>query len=390
VTTVAFLLSIVLGANLLFYLVYGIASRFEYNPKKHPLLKEGKRSFLIIVPAFKEDDIVVAACKHNLQTDYPKDKFNIVVLAQLLQSETLGTLRGMGCDVIDIPVGPNHSKIKAMKMASAHLDYEAYDYVMILDSDNELAPDALHAFSDAANRGFEIIQGRRQGKPDGTELSWFDEANEALMHNFYRKGHRVLNVASSLSGTGMCFASDVYPGIIHDVPDVSGEDKFMELGLMKKGFTVEFREDAELFELKTNNDDQFVKQRTRWIAAQFYALKYHFFSAFGQFFKTGNWNYLDKALELTLIPKSILILILPLFVLFTLFVGGPYVWISTAYVVGMLFSVYMALPAKYRTLSTLKHLFQLPKMVWLYVLAFLNIKSSTVKNFEVTEKNATK
>src|ERR1700677_3730303 len=53
-----------------------------------PGLSGGQR-FAILVPAYKEDGIIVSAALSHLQLDYPRELFDVYILADSFQESTL-------------------------------------------------------------------------------------------------------------------------------------------------------------------------------------------------------------------------------------------------------------------------------------------------------------
>ena len=377
----------ILALNLSFYLVYGLASNFRYSPKKKPLIIKEPFSFLVVVPAYKEDEILLETCKHNLKVLKEQNlDFEILVLAQLNTQETIVQLRNWGIQVLDIHVGEVHSKLIAMKQAVETFDHGNFSAVVVMDVDNRFSNKSLALYNDSLSRGFKVVQAKRKGYMNNSPLSWQDDMNEAIMHNFYRKGHRVLGLSSSLSGTGMCFESSIYTDMIRAIPNAAGEDKFMELYLSRNRFKIEFREDNHIYEHKTDAPKEFVKQRTRWFTAQYYAFFKHFLPATSQLIIHGNFGYFEKMFQFGLIPKGILMLLFGLNLIITPFVG--FYWFVLACLLFSLFalSMFMAMPNEYRNLETFKHFGSIPGTILLQLKAFASMSPSKTKKFEVTNK----
>ena len=66
--------------------VFSIAGIF---PEKK---KEGKpktqRKFAVLIPGYKEDAVIIEVAKDALNQNYPKDKFEVVIIADSFKTET--------------------------------------------------------------------------------------------------------------------------------------------------------------------------------------------------------------------------------------------------------------------------------------------------------------
>ena len=85
----------------------------------------------------------------------------------------------------------------------------------------------------------------------------------------------------------------------------AGEDKELEILLLKQRIFIEFLDHVYVYDEKTQDEKSFYKQRRRWLATQF--------AQWGRVFKdlpsaifTGNIDYSDKLIQWLLPPRLIL------------------------------------------------------------------------------------
>src|SRR5882724_9070799 len=122
------LLFVYLAAGTIYLLVIAIAGRFgklhSYAPS--PV----KKRIAVIIPSYKEDNIIVhtalAAAKH----DYPAELFRVLVVADKLQPDTVAALRQIPVQVLEVDAS---MKSRSVNAAFGMLNEADFDIAMILD-----------------------------------------------------------------------------------------------------------------------------------------------------------------------------------------------------------------------------------------------------------------
>ncbi|MEI7676984.1 MAG: glycosyltransferase, partial [Bacteroidales bacterium] len=90
ISVVDFLLFILFGVPVCYLAFFAFASVYR-KPEPEPT-SETPHSFLILIPAFKEDGVILDCVDACLKQDYPKDRFDVVVIAEGMNAETLERL----------------------------------------------------------------------------------------------------------------------------------------------------------------------------------------------------------------------------------------------------------------------------------------------------------
>lgn len=117
------LLYIWFAINILYLLVYSLASRRRDLPLPPPA-KEHKR-FAILIPAYRED-AVIHECVHScLEQDYPADCFDTVVISDRMQPETNASLAVLPVRLVEVHFEKS-TKSKSLNAAMAAIgnDYD--------------------------------------------------------------------------------------------------------------------------------------------------------------------------------------------------------------------------------------------------------------------------
>ena len=158
----------------------------------------------------------------------------------------------------------------------------------------------------------------------------------------------------------MCFRYDLFKKNVFELK-TAGEDREMEALLLSQKVFIKYAPDIHVFDEKVSNQDNFQRQRMRWMTAQVQSL----FSQLPQIpsaIAHGNINFVDKTVQQALIPRSILIVLLGgISVLSTLFT--PF-WCEKWWILFALLALalFIAIPRQLRSQS-FKKVFSIPGLV---------------------------
>jgi cellulose synthase/poly-beta-1,6-N-acetylglucosamine synthase-like glycosyltransferase len=172
--------------------------------------------------------------------------------------------------------------------------------------------------------------------------------------------------------------------------DSVGEDKEVELKLIRQGITIEYVHDALILDEKTQKSDVFVNQRRRWIAAQLSYFKDYFPDGLKMLLTKGNIDYFDKVLQM-LLPPRILSVGFIFIVTALLYLSNLLAWMPDQVVfyanyqswailfLVTAFTLLIAVPRKFYSAKTLKAVLYIPWGFVLMVISLLKIKGANKK-----------
>lgn len=299
------ILFIYLVMNVLYLLLFAIAGKCRKQPP-YPVL-EDKKKIAVLVPAYKEDRVILETARQALLQDYPLTSFTVFILADRLQFETLEELVKLPLKVIQVSFIKS-TKAKAIKYALQQIKGEEYDIVMILDADNIMGAGCLEKINSAFHSGWRMVQLHRAAKNKNTPTAILDAASEEINNHIFRQGHRALGVSSALIGSGMAFDFGQFKKLMMNanIEDNPGEDREIYLEMLRQGYECEYIEDAYVYDEKVQSGQVLEKQRTRWLSAQLqYAVRFWIKEPVGTC--TSNIHYFDYALQTLLIPRVVLL-----------------------------------------------------------------------------------
>ena len=325
--------------------------------------------------------MIINAVTQFLRQNYPKDFYTVVVISDHMQPETNEQLSKLPITLLR-PTFEKSSKAKAMQFAIENVK-DKFDNVIILDADNVVRPEFPSQLNVLCSV-YDAIQCHRCAKNANNDVAVRDGASEEINNTIFRKAHNRLGLSSALIGSGMCFKYELFKENVFKL-NTAGEDREMEALLLNQGVFIKYAPDIHVFDEKVSNQDNFQRQRMRWMTAQVQSLLSQL-PLVPNAIIHGNINFVDKTIQQALIPRSILIVVLGcISVLMTLLIPE---WCEKWwFLFGLLgISLFIALPSQLRIRSFAK-VFAIPGLV---LRMFKNILHIDHKNtdFIHTEHNA--
>lgn len=349
-------------AGSVFYVVFfAIISLFYEKEDRIAIhaaaLSNRLNKFLVLYPAYKEDKVIINAVKKFLLQKYPKELYNVIVISDHMQPETNNELSKLPITLLQ-PTFEKSSKAKAMQYAIEHVNTE-FDNVVILDADNVVRPDFLSQLNVLCTV-YDAIQCHRCAKNANNDVAVLDGASEEINNTIFRKAHNRLGLSSALIGSGMCFNYELFKENVFKLT-TAGEDREMEALLLHQGVFIKYAPDIHVFDEKVSNQDNFQRQRMRWMTAQVQSLLSNL-PKVPKAFLQGNINFVDKTIQQALIPRSILIVLLGGISVFMTIVVPDWCekwWILFAM---LALSLFIAIPAPLR-IQSFRRVLSIPKLV---------------------------
>lgn len=375
-----------LGITVIYNLIYALAGLFPLRNRK---AKENRlRKIAVLIPGYKEDNVILQTAKVSLRQDYPKEKYEVIVIADSFSAITLQKLSEMPIRVVEV-VFENSTKSKALNKTMTQIP-DDYDIAVILDADNLMAGDFLSKINDGFNQGFRVIQGHRVAKNTDTSFAILDAISEEINNHIFRKGHRVLGLSSALIGSGMAFEYLFFKNMMADIKAIGGFDKELELKLLRDRQTIGYLENALVYDEKTQKADNFQRQRKRWLSAQFIYFSNYLGSGLKHLFLKGNIDFFDKVVQLAFLPRVLLLGVLFLCSAFSIganLLSLPFIesnfatswlfWTGLFIVTGL--TLLLSTPLQFFSYRTLKAIFSLPRAFLLMFGSLFKLKGANKK-----------
>jgi cellulose synthase/poly-beta-1,6-N-acetylglucosamine synthase-like glycosyltransferase len=366
----------------LYIFIFALAGHFYKKHRSNPSNTQSK--IAVLIPSYKEDAVIVEVAKSALEQNYATDRYDVVVIADSLQPDTIATLKALPIILVEVSFEQS-TKAKALNTAMASLK-EVYDYAVILDADNIMETDFLVKMNDAFLSGYQIVQGHRKAKNLNTSFAILDAASEEINNHIFRKGHRALGLSSGLIGSGMGFNFQLFESMMKTVNAIGGFDKELEFKFASQGIAIEYLQYAVVLDEKIQKSSDFSNQRRRWLSTQFVYLKKYFVTGFKELFLHGNINFFDKVWQMIIPPRILLLGITGL--LAVVFAVLNYAFQVSTYITAYLWilnflitvvAFILALPKSFYNVKTLKALISLPSAFLRMVLLLFKLKGANKK-----------
>lgn len=297
--------------NVLYLFIYALVGRFRSSRRftAHP----EKKKIAVLIPSYKEDEIILHTARAARTHDYPADKFDIFLAADQLKPETIQELRAIPVHVLEVSFEIG-SKARSLNKLLNSITGD-YEIGIILDADNIMMPGCLEKVNAAFQAGYRAVQCHRIAKNRNTPVAVLDAMSEEVNNHFFRKSMRAMGFSSTVIGSGMAFEFEKIR-TIYNKPGILGNpacDREVDFEIMKSNIVIEYLEEAYVMDEKVSSKAVYERQRTRWLESQIIHLKL-FFDRQQQGFRKDK-NYWNK-LFLNLIPPRLIFLAFFTLVLF--------------------------------------------------------------------------
>lgn len=361
---------------LLFFALLGTWGR-RVIYRSHP----EKLRMAILIPAYREDAIICDTAERVYGQSYPRTNYQVTVIADSLAAATLDRLKKIPVNVIMVSFEKS-TKSKALKAAMLTLSPEQFDLVVILDADNVMSSDCLEKINHAFHCGFSVVQMHRTAKNRNTPVAVLEAASEEINNHIFRKGQRVAGLSAALIGSGMAFRFSYFRNLLetNDLDHIPGEDREIELILLRDRLRVEYLDDALVLDEKVQDNRILENQRSRWLGAQLQYLHRFFYTDVSKLLQF-RMNYWNKVLQTAILPRVLLLGLLILMALVALFchllhqelTPGNWYWAGLAFIYVMTLGI--SVPAAMYDRKLLLALFYLPRSGFALVRALIKTKA---------------
>lgn len=252
----------------MYYFVIGFCGMWRKKEKK---ILIPQKTFAVIVAAHNEK-AVIGQLIDNLKTlEYPKELYDIYVIADNCIDDTAAIARKAGAIVCERTHPTLKGKGFALEWMFAKLFTleKTYDAVAIFDADNLVHPRFLLEMNNRLCKGDKLIQGYLDAKnPYDTWVSGTFAIAFWVMDHIWHLAKTNIGLSSVLGGTGMCIATDVLKRHGWGATCLTEDMEFTMKSLVE-GIKTTWAHDAIVYDEKPLTFRQSWDQRRRWAQGQF-------------------------------------------------------------------------------------------------------------------------
>jgi len=361
--------------NCLYLLFFTVAGHFPRTIDAPPDITKPAgylRHIGVLIPAYKADAVILDTAKAALRHRY-EGAFQVVVIADGLRASTIQALRQAGAEVVPVSF-ERSTKGKALLQALRTLPAAAFDVAVVLDADNIMGKGCLQDINRAFSAGYRVVQTHRTALNEDTGFALLDACNEEINNHIYRQGPFALGLSSALIGSGMAFEHDYLEHLLINIGETVGEDKELDFRIARDQVKVGYLADTYVYDEKIENAAMFTRQRSRWLASQLEFLMKYAREGVTQLLRHGNVQFFNKSLQTFLVPRTLLIGVLGLFLLLSLVLPvGPPVAFWAGLLLLLAGTLLLALPGRFYNWQLLQVVVWLPYAIACMCLALLRM-----------------
>ena len=248
----------------LYQFVVSICSLIKFKDK--PIIENKEHRFMAIIPAHNEAAVVTNLIESLKKQDYPKELYDIYVIADNCTDNTAEVAKKAGAIVYERFDESKKTKGFALQWFLAQkIEEDApYDAFCIFDADNIADKNFLKAMNKKLCQGENVVQGYRDIK-NPTD-NWITAGYAIFywtMNRFYHLARYNLGLSPLLNGTGFMVRFDVIKPTGWDTKTLT-EDIEFSLKNIIEGRKLGWATDAIVYDEQPTSFKQSWSQRSRW------------------------------------------------------------------------------------------------------------------------------
>lgn len=261
-------LQIIIFLFTVYYFLIGICGMWRRKENK---ILTPQKSFAVIVAAHNEQAVIGQLIDNLQNLEYPKELYDIFVVADNCEDDTARIARAKGAIVCERTNDTEKGKGFALEWMFKELFAmeRQYDAVTVFDADNLVHPRFLLEMNNRLCKGDKVIQGYLDAKnPYDTWVSGTFAIAFWVIDHIWHLAKTNIGLSSVLGGTGMCIATDVLKRHGWGATCLTEDMEFTMKSLVE-GIKTTWAHDAIVYDEKPLTFKQSWNQRRRWAQGQF-------------------------------------------------------------------------------------------------------------------------
>lgn len=253
------------------------------KPKKNYKMHAPEKKFLVFIPAHNEENVVQQLIDNLLnQMKYPKELYDVYVIADNCSDNTAALSRAAGANVIEHFSAPDEPKGKPYgikyaidQIGDALLDY---DFVAIFDADNLVSANFFQEMNSQvlSDPRIKVSQGYLDSKNvDSSPVALGYSLAYYMSNRFFCYARGEIGMSPVIGGTGFIMDTQVLDEIGWTVNSLT-EDLEFQMQCVEHGYKIEWNHFAPIYDEKPTGYKQSVVQRVRWARGHWTVRKRYF------------------------------------------------------------------------------------------------------------------
>lgn len=247
-----------------YYLVLGFIGLFRKKENKN---YEPKNKFALLIAAHNEEVVIGSLIESMLKLDYPKEMYDVFVIADNCTDNTAKISKEYGVNVCERFAKDKRGKGYALEWMFANLFAmeKQYDAIAIFDADNLVHKDFLKEINSKMQEGYKVVQGYIDSKNPGD--SWIAAAYSIAFwtqNRMFQLSRANIGFSNQIGGTGFAIETNTLKKLGWGATCLT-EDLEFTCKLVLNGEKVGWAHDAIIYDEKPLELKQSWTQRKRWM-----------------------------------------------------------------------------------------------------------------------------
>ncbi len=259
-----------------------------------------RRRFAVLIPAHNEELVIADTIRSVNEVEYPRDLFDVIVIADNCNDRTAEIARQLGARVMERFDGEKKGKGHALRWCLDQIikSERAYEAFSIVDADTVISTNFLTAMNSYLEEGSDCIQSSDMviaqpghWSPEMTRVAF-------ILHNYVRPlGRMVIGCSSGLNGNGMCFSRNLIENYPWDAYS-RVEDLEHSLQLTLERIKIQFAPEAVVRAIMPSDPRNAETQRKRWEIGRFPLFKKYTFRLLSEALRRRSLMVADMLIDL--------------------------------------------------------------------------------------------
>lgn len=262
---------------------------------------EPSKRFALVVCAHNESAVIEGIVDNLQKLDYPKELYDVYVLADNCTDNTAELSRKGGALVYERFNDKLRGKGYALKEFFEEFLFKTgdkYDAVAVFDADNLVSTNYLKKMNNELLRGNKVMQCYLDTKnPDDTWITLSYALSYWIMNRAFQLARKRLGLSAAIGGTGFCISMDVLREIGWDALSLT-EDLEFTMKCIMRGIKVVWVHTAKIYDEKPLEFKASYRQRLRWLQGHWDCAYKYTIPLLKDFIKTRRWMSLDGIIYL--------------------------------------------------------------------------------------------
>ena len=293
-----------------YQIIVSFCSLIKLKDKK--LLINKNHKFMAIIPAHNEETVIKSLVDSLMNQDYPKDLYDVYVIADNCDDATAEIAKSAGAIVYKRFDEKNKTKGYALnwflqQKIEENADYDAF---LVFDADNVVDKNFIKNMNKKLCQGEEIVQGYRDIK-NPTD-SWVASGYAIfywMMNRFYHLARYNLGLSPLINGTGFMVKFDIIKPTGWNTKTLTEDIEFSLINI-SKGRKLGWSTDAIVYDEQPVDFKASWSQRSRWTVGHIQCMKEYTKDLFEGTTKYKTMMNFDGLLYMFGIPMMILTFLL--------------------------------------------------------------------------------